>query len=248
MTGVALDTRWLRQLHPGDDQAVTLICLPHAGGSASFFFPLSRALAPQCRVLGVQYPGRQDRHREPVIDDMHTLADRLYPAVAAVARQGPVALFGHSMGAVLGYELAARMRADTLPPPVRLFASGRRAPSRHRDEQVHTLDDPGIVAELHRLGGPGNVPGDPDLLRLALPAIRGDYRAVETYRERPGTLLDCPITVLTGSGDPVVDAGEARRWEAHTTAAVTVLTYPGGHFFLVDHAADVTAVIREALR
>ncbi|MET0493597.1 MAG: alpha/beta fold hydrolase [Actinoplanes sp.] len=245
--GTALDARWLRQMHPGTAYETTLIALPHAGGSASFYFPLSRALTPRIRVLAAQYPGRQDRHREPVIEDLHRLADQLYTAVAPVAARGPIALFGHSMGAALGYELAARIRSAGLPAPVRLFASGRRAPSCHREETVHSLDDAGIVAELRRLGGAANVPGDPEMLRLALPAIRGDYRAIETYRDRPGTVLDCPVTVFTGAADPVVDAAEAQRWDRHTTGPVTVQTYPGGHFFLLEQAIEITETIRSAL-
>ena len=123
---------WIRSSsHPLNPDAVNLVCLPHAGGSASFFFPLSRALAPRVAVRAVQYPGRQERYRESNIDSVPALADEIFGALAATVT-GPVALFGHSMGAVLAYEVALRMRRAGLAEPLLLFASGRRAPSRYR--------------------------------------------------------------------------------------------------------------------
>lgn len=247
MPGSSVDPdRWLRRLYPSD-AAVRLVCLPHAGGSASFFFPLSRALADRVRVLGVQYPGRQERYDEPVIDDLHVLADRV--AEVLVARpSGPYALFGHSLGGALAYEVAVRLRDAGQPAPVRLFVSGRRAPSRYREGTVHLRDDDGIVAELRRLSGTHqDVLGDPDLLRLVMPALRGDYRAIETYRPRSDVPLDCPVTVLTGDRDPVVSLDEAHDWGRHTTGPTIVRVFSGGHFFLVDHAATIADLVRDEL-
>ncbi|GIE90187.1 thioesterase II family protein [Actinoplanes regularis] len=235
--------RWLRRLHDGAPSAVRLVCLPHAGGSASFFFPLSKALAPAVQVLAVQYPGRQDRHREPAVDDLHTMADRITDALVA-EEPGPVALFGHSMGAVLAYEIGLRLAGAGLPAPLRIFASGRRAPSRYREERIHLRDDDGVIEEVRRLSGTKrDLLADPDLLRMFLPALRADYRAIETYRHRPGALLDCPITVLIGTEDPVVSGSEATTWREHTTGPVDVRTFSGGHFFLIDHAAEITALL-----
>jgi surfactin synthase thioesterase subunit len=239
--------RWLRRFHSADEDAVRLVCLPHAGGSASFFFPMSRALAPHVQVLAVQYPGRQDRRREDNVADLHHLADEVFAALAATPPR-PLALFGHSLGAVVGYEVALRMRAAGRPDPVRLFASARRAPSRYRDERVHQLGDAEIVHELRRLSGTHAATlADPDLIKLILPAVRSDYRAIETYRHRSDALLDCPVTVLTGADDPVVSAGEADDWRQHTTGEVEIHTFPGGHFFLVDHAPAVIDLLSRSL-
>lgn len=243
MTTQVQSGRWLRRLHQGEPDAVRLVCLPHAGGSASFFFPLSKALAPSVQVLAVQYPGRQDRHREPPVDDLHTMADRITEALIADG-PGPVMLFGHSMGAVLAYEIGLRLAEAGLPAPLRIYASGRRAPSRYREERIHLRDDDGIIEEIRRLSGTRrDLLADPDVLRMFLPALRADYRAIETYRHRPGVRLDCPITVLIGMEDPVVSGPEATTWRAHTTGPVDVRTFSGGHFFLIDHAAEVTALL-----
>jgi surfactin synthase thioesterase subunit len=238
---------WIRTFHPAAPDATALVCLPHAGGSASFFFPLSRALAPSVAVLAVQYPGRGDRYREPNLSSVPELADHIFAAVTAVTA-GPVAFFGHSMGAVLGYEVALRMQRAGRPDPILLFASGRRAPSHYRDENVHRGDDARVVAELRRLSGThADMFADAELMRLILPAVRSDYQAIETYRHDPRARLSCPITVLTGTADPMTTLAEAHGWRQHSTGPVDVQVFPGDHFFLVDQAAAVTDAIRAGL-
>ncbi|HKS44196.1 MAG TPA: alpha/beta fold hydrolase [Amycolatopsis sp.] len=240
--------RWISVFHPAPDSPVRLVCLPHAGGSASFFFPVSKALAPAVEVLSVQYPGRQARRHEPVIDDMSEFADEVFESLRQLDDR-PLALFGHSMGAVIAYEVALRMRRENLPSPVRLFASGRRAPSRHREDKVHLGSDQEIVAELRTLAGPGQAAllADPEILRMYLPAIRSDYRAVENYRHDPEASLDCPVTVLTGDADPRVSMDEARAWAEHTTGPTDVEVFTGGHFFLVDHSTRIIDLLRRDL-
>jgi len=223
------------------------VCLPHAGGSASFFFPLAKALAPAVEVLAVQYPGRQDRRHEPPVDSIGGLTNRLLDVLRSVDDR-PLALFGHSMGAIIAYEVALRMSDAGLPAPVHLFASGRRAPSRYRDDDFRGVSDSRLVAELKKLGGSdAAMLADPELLAMVLPAIRSDYRAVETYRHEPGRRLDCPVTVFTGDRDPRVSVEEARAWKEHSTGPSDLRVLPGGHFFLVDQAAPITATVTEKL-
>lgn len=239
--------KWVRRSHPAPESAVRLLCLPHAGGSASFYFPMSKALAPAVEVLAVQYPGRQDRRHEPNIPSLPDLADRIFQAVRRLDDK-PLALFGHSMGAVLAYEVALRMQDAGLPAPVRLFTSGRRAPSRERDEGVHTQSDERMVAELRKLSGThAAMLDDPELLEMIMPAIRSDYRAVETYRYEPGRRLDCPITVITGDSDPRVSIDEAAAWEDHTTGPTDLHVLPGGHFYLVEQSAPVAELLAQRL-
>ncbi|MER8062474.1 MULTISPECIES: alpha/beta fold hydrolase [unclassified Streptomyces] len=238
---------WFRRFHQAPDSDVRLVCLPHAGGSSSFYFQLSKALAPAVDVLAVQYPGRQDRRLEPNIDGLPELADRVAEVMHHLADR-PLALFGHSMGAVLAYEVALRMRDAGLPAPVRLFVSGRRAPSRDRDERLHLASDAELLDEVRRLGGPhAALLGDPDIMDMVMPAIRSDYRAVERYRWQPGRILDCPVTVLTGDSDPRLSVDEAAAWEDHTTGPTELRVFPGGHFYLVDENARVSALLADRL-
>jgi surfactin synthase thioesterase subunit len=232
------DDLWCRRYRPARSAATRLVCLPHAGGSATFFLPVSAALSPGVDVVAIQYPGRQDRRAEQPIDDIGALADRI-EAILRHQRPLPLTLFGHSMGAALGFEISRRLEADGRGP-VRLFASGRRAPSTHRDETVHLRDDAGILAEVRALNGTASaLLGDDELMRAALPSLRADYRAAETYSCGPDVTVNCPITVLTGDDDPKTTLDEANAWSRHTSGAFDLQVFPGGHFFLTDHAEEI---------
>lgn len=239
--------KWVTIATPSPESSVRLVCLPHAGGSASFFFPVSRALAPRVEVLAVQYPARQQRLREPGIDNIPEYADQIF-AVLAELDDKPLALFGHSMGAILAYEIALRMQQAGRPAPVRLFASGRRAPSRYRAGRIHEGTDAQVVAELKRLGGPNPaLLADPEMLELILPAVRSDYTAIERYRHEPGRRLDCPITAVIGDSDPRVSDDEARAWADHTTGSFDLKTFAGDHFYLIGQAQDLIVLIDRTL-
>ncbi|HEV7974273.1 thioesterase II family protein [Amycolatopsis sp.] len=234
---------WIRRFHPAPDAATRLVCLPHAGGAASYYFPVSRALAPDIDVLAIQYPGRQDRRNEPCLDDVRELADALATELKPWTGK-PVTVFGHSLGATLGFELASRLQSDGVEL-LGLFASGRRAPSRHREnESVHLSSDASLISTLKKMSGTeSQFLDDDEVLQMILPAIRGDYKAAETYRYRQGPPLECPITVLTGDADTEVTMDEARAWSEHTTGAFDLRVFIGGHFYLNDHAPAVIARI-----
>ncbi|MEV0611575.1 alpha/beta fold hydrolase [Polymorphospora rubra] len=240
------DGLWVRRFHPAPAGRPRLVCLPHAGGSASFYFPVSRALSPAVEVLSIQYPGRQDRRHEPCVDNIPELARQVL-AELGPWRDQPLALFGHSMGASLGFEIARLIEADQ-GSCAHLFASGRRAPSMPRHETVHLLDDEGLLADVRKLSGTNPaVLGDPEMLRAALPAIRNDYRAAETYAYVPGPALRCPVTAFTGDSDPKTTVEEARAWGTHTTGSFDLQVLPGGHFFLAQHQAAILRAISAAL-
>ncbi|WP_037824320.1 thioesterase II family protein [Streptomyces sp. NRRL B-1347] len=242
----ATGSAWVRRFHPAPETGARVVCFPHAGGSATYYFPFSAALSPAADVLAVQYPGRQDRLQEPCITDISTLADRLADELAGLADR-PLTFFGHSMGATVAFEVARRLEARGVILHG-LFASGRRAPSRQRDEHVHLRDDQGLVEELRRLSGTdAELLADEAVLAMVLPAMRGDYRAIETYRYRPGPPLNCPVLALTGDSDPLVDAAEARAWAQHTVAPFRLRVFPGGHFFLGDHTESVVREITDHL-
>jgi surfactin synthase thioesterase subunit len=239
---------WIRCFHPAPDRSVRLVCFPHAGGSASFYFPVSAALHPEVEVLAVQYPGRQDRRTEEPIDDIPRLADRVFAALQPRLGDRP-AFFGHSMGAIVAFEVARRMAREDGSAPARLVLSGRRAPSRRRDERMHLRDENGIIAELKSLSGTASgLLDDEEMRRMILPAIRSDYRAIETYAYTPGPPLSCPITVFTGDQDPQVTLDEARAWHEHTTGGFDLDVFGGGHFYLTARPAEVIARLSAVLR
>lgn len=236
------DNLWCRRYRPSRDASARLVCLPHAGGSAPFFLPVAVALSPGIDVVAIQYPGRQDRRAERPISDMAVLADRIH-AILRRQPEMPVTIFGHSLGAVLGFEVTRRLEADG-HGPVRLYASGRRAPSTYRDEKVHLLDDAGILAEVRKMNGTASsVLGDDEMMRAALPALRADYRAAETYSCAPEITVNCPISALTGADDPKTTVDEANAWIRHTSGAFDLKVFPGGHFFLTDEADQVIKIL-----
>ncbi|KNB50939.1 thioesterase II family protein [Streptomyces caatingaensis] len=249
-TTTANQREWLRSFHPAPGARVRLVCFPHAGGSASYYFPVSASLAPEVDVVAVQYPGRQDRRGEPCVDDIGRLADRIDEVLTAAGLGSgvPYAFFGHSMGAVLAFEVALRRERRGGPGPVRLFASGRRAPGRFRDERVHQGSDAAVVEEMRLLGGTDSRwLEDEELMAMVLPVLRADYRAIERYRAAPGAGISAPVTVLTGDADPRTSAEEAAAWGEHTDGECAVSTFSGGHFFLERHQGAVLDTIRRGL-
>ncbi|UZI31663.1 alpha/beta fold hydrolase [Streptomyces sp. CA-278952] len=228
------ESPWLRNFRPAPDAPVRLVCLPHAGGSATFYVPVAQALSPGADVLAVQYPGRQDRRREPLIPDVGLLADRIAEALAPY-NDRPLALFGHSMGALIGFEVARRLEAAGTVP-AHLFVSGRMAPPVSTADRWHLAADKDLVNEVKSLGGTDtSFLDDPELLGMVLPAIRSDYQAVETYAHEPGPALNCQVTAFTGDNDPKADVDRVLLWGQHTTKSFTARVFPGGHFYLIQH-------------
>lgn len=240
-------SRWVRRYHASDESPIQLVCLPHAGGSASFYFPMSQSLAPAVDVLSVQYPGRQDRRDEPGITDIGAYADALTSQLLPWLDR-PLAFFGHSMGAVLAFEVTRRLERDHGTAPVRIFASGRRSPSSFRHETVHLRNDDGIVAEMRELSGTdAKILGNEEILRMVLPAIRSDYTAIENYRAAADDIVRAPVTVLTGDADPKTSREEADAWEGHTAGGFDMHRFPGGHFFLANHQEQIMKIVSEEL-
>ncbi|MEZ0341600.1 thioesterase II family protein [Mycobacterium sp. pV006] len=246
MTSTPERNRWIRNFAPAPDARMRLVCFPHAGGSASYYFPLSRALSPEFDVYAVQYPGRQDRHAEPFVDNIDDLADRVTDVLGDLT-ESPVAFFGHSMGAVLAFEVTRRLEESGRGPSV-VFVSGSRAPSRYADEGRGRTDTD-LIEVMRELGGTDpRVLGDRDLLETFLPPFRNDFRALVTYRRGPEVGVRAPLTVLTATDDPKTSEDDARAWELHTSGPVEVHTFTGGHFYLEKQAPRVIDVVAQKLR
>ncbi|WP_262391324.1 thioesterase II family protein [Nocardiopsis sp. CNR-923] len=226
---------------------VVLVLFPHAGGSASFYRGWADLLPEGCELWVVQYPGREDRITEPLVPDMTELADAI-AAELAPRLGGPYAVFGHSMGSAVAYETVRRLQEGPAGPPVHLFVSGRRVPSRQVRSRVHLLDDDGLVEIIEAMGAtPAGILDDPEMRSLVLPVVRNDYRLIETYRPVAVPALDTPTTALAGAEDPTVTPDEVKEWARMTTRGCDIEVLPGGHFFPVHQRARVIETILRAL-
>ncbi|WP_405591115.1 thioesterase II family protein [Streptomyces sp. NBC_01092] len=243
----ATQSRWFRRFDSTAEGELTLICFPHAGGAASAYLGLSRALAPDIDVVAVQYPGRQDRRAEPALTSLTHLARAVAEELTRLP-QRPYTFFGHSMGAVVAYETARILAEFDLATAQSLILSGRGAPSRAPRATDRLSGDAALIGEIRRLNGTnGRVLDDPEVLEMVLPTLRADYGALGSYRWLPGPPLDIPLTVMVGSSDPIVTVEDAAGWLAHSTRPGEVLTFEGGHFYLDARLPSVAAAVRSVL-
>jgi medium-chain acyl-[acyl-carrier-protein] hydrolase len=226
-----------------------LLCFPYAGVGASVYARWPDALPPDVEVWSVQLPGRESRFRETPRTDLvamaHEIAGEAEPFLTA-----PLALFGHSMGAILAFETARALSRRGSSQPQHLFLSARRPPHMaDPDSPLHTLSDADFVEEIgRRYGGiPKEILADKDLLALLLPALRADIAALELHPVTHGEPVRIPITVFGGASDARAPRPHLDAWRASTTAALDVKTFPGGHFYLTEQRAALLAEVAAVL-
>ena len=238
---------WFGRAEPAPRAAHRLFCLPYAGGSAASYRDW-HALAPDgIQVCPVELPGRGGRFGEPTLTRLRPLVDALAGALAPYLDR-PFAVFGHSMGGLLAFELARTLRRRGLPLPAHLFVSAAAAPDLPRSRPpVHHATDAEVMDELRLLGGtPPELLDDKEVMELMLPVIRADFSVLETYEYRPGPPLPVPLTVFGGADDPLVPVRSLDGWRRQSAAA-RLHVLPGGHFFVSPAAAGVMAVIADTL-
>jgi surfactin synthase thioesterase subunit len=232
---------WTVRWRPSPSARLRLFCLPHTGGGASAYRGWAERLAPDIEVVALRLPGRESRLRE----EPYTRHDELVAALVANAEpllDRPHAWFGHSMGALLGFEVCRTMRRLSLAEPTRLIVSAHPAP------HLPTVDLPAadaaspaeLLTWLRRLDAtPAEVMAEPALLALVMPAIRADLAIGESYRFEAGPPLTCPISAFGGAMDPFATPGDVSGWAEHSTAGCTVRILRGGHFFVREHLGAV---------
>ncbi|MFF2045913.1 thioesterase II family protein [Kitasatospora sp. NPDC058170] len=229
---------WYQKHGKTTDPELRLVCFAHAGGVPSFFNGWARHLPASMELVTACYPGRQGRFDEPFAESLAELADQATEALRPYTGT-PLAFFGHSMGAVVAHEVALRLDARYGVRPVRLFLSGHPAPHRAPASNLHREDTGTLVAEIKRLGlSSADAMDHPELLELALPMLRSDFRLIETYS--PGSAkVRSPIVAYAGDQDQDCRPDAVAAWSELTTAGFEYRAFPGGHFYLEACEADL---------
>lgn len=224
-----------------------MYCFPFAGGSAAFYYEWGPALAPWIEVVPVQLPGRGRLANLPHARDIREISFAIADAVAFDADR-PIVLFGHSMGAILAFEVACRLQESRVA--VRhLVVTGRPAPHiRSPEVPVSDLGREGLVQVLRDYGAtPEEVLADDELLDLALPTVRADFRMIERHSSLAATPLNCPLTAVGGTADPGVPADAIQAWGRYTAGPFDAYFLPGGHFFPVESGPALRTLLRHTL-
>jgi medium-chain acyl-[acyl-carrier-protein] hydrolase len=240
---------WFVRFRPSAAATLRLFCFPYAGGGAAVFRPWSQELPAHVDVCAFQLPGREARFREPPLSNLGQIVEA---ALAAMRRQLdlPFAVFGHSMGSVIAFEVSRRIEAAGLPAPLHVWLSARRAPGHSDpDPPLRHLDDDAFVDALdRRYGGiPAAVRADRELMSLLLPGLRADIAALETHALLPEPRLACPLTVFGGSTDPRAPVAQLDGWRVATTDRFRLRVFDGDHFYLVPRRAEVLGEIAREL-
>jgi surfactin synthase thioesterase subunit len=233
------------------DPACRLVCVPYAGAGTAAYRMFAQALPPWLEVWAVRLPARESRlHEEPLVD-VTAVVDTLAAEFTGAGPFGPAgdglpfALFGHSMGALICFELARELRRRGLTEPAHLFVAGRRAPQIPDDlPAIHRLPRADFIAAVRRLGGmPDEILAEPGLIDLIAPALRADFAVCESYEHVAEPPLGYPISAFGGRADPTTTAERLACWASQTTAMFTMRLYHGDHFFIHTHRQPVLAAV-----
>jgi medium-chain acyl-[acyl-carrier-protein] hydrolase len=227
---------WFSPLRRNPKSELRLFCLPYAGGSAAIYRSWYKQLPEFLDIWPIELPGRGQRITESPVRNLAELTDSIAEELKDVFSEKPFALFGHSMGATVAFEVARKLYALRRLSPLSLFVSGRQAPHiADRTPPTYNVSDGEFIENLCKLNGtPREVIQHPDLLSLLLPVLRADFQAIQTYEwsHSLSAPLLCPIRAFGGVTDVHVAEGDIRAWRAQTKGAFSLHMLPGDHFFI----------------
>jgi len=224
----------LRCPKPRPDARIRLYCIPYAGGGASVYREWQDKLPSIVEVQAIQLPGRENRLMDEPFSDSREAAKAVADAIAPDLDR-TYAVFGHSMGALVGFELLRELERRGAPTASHFFASAFRAPQvENPDSALHELPDAELLDELDRRYDaiPAAARESQELLELIMPGVRADTAVCDSYAYRAGDPLACPITALGGEADAIVSPELIELWREQTSAAFEFTLFPGDHFYL----------------
>lgn len=227
---------------------ITLYCLPFAGGNAYSYRDFQANVADFIFVNPLDLPGRGRRAKEPLLVDIEAMADDIFHQIQTDIEDKPYAIYGHSMGALLGNLLTKRILSTNLPRPLHLFFSGREAPSIPCNSSRHRLPKKAFITYLYEMGGfPNNFLTNRALMAFFEPILRADFKAVETYIHKAVPPFDIPITILHGMNDKWISHENLLAWQQETRQPISIKQFTGGHFFIFEHIFQIGQFISKTL-
>jgi medium-chain acyl-[acyl-carrier-protein] hydrolase len=239
---------WLTCPQPRPDAALRLICLPHAGSGAAMFHPFASLLPSSIEMMAVQLPGRETRLAEAPFRRLEPLIDGLLEGIRDALTR-PFAFFGHSMGALIAFELTRALRRHGLPMPGTVVVSGRRAPTvLNAEPPLHVLPDSEFVDALVKRYDaiPLVIRNEPELMALFVPVLKADFATFETHAHRDEPPLDCALAIYGGRDDP--QTRQMDGWADLFAGPTNSRIFDGGHFYFTDQRkALVSALARDVL-
>jgi medium-chain acyl-[acyl-carrier-protein] hydrolase len=240
--------RWVARPRPAPGARLRLVCFPHVGAGGAAFNSWLDRLPPDVELCAVRLPGRENRLREPLIDDWRELLDSLQPALAPLLDL-PFVLIGHCSGSVLAYEFARRLHAARGPRPAMLVVSSTDGPSVRRvDDPLHLLPRRDLLTRVVEFGGmAAEVLDDRELMEMFERILRADYRVIERLAYSPGPPLDAPISVVGGRHDAFASCQGMAAWAAETTAEFSLHLLDAGHYILAESGELVARIVRQLL-
>ena len=238
---------WIVRTTPNPGAQMRLFCFSYAGGAASVFYPWPKELPPNVEVCAIQLPGRASRMDEAPFTQLVPLVGEITRALDSYLDK-PFAIFGHSMGALVGFEVARRLRSERNVEPAHLFASACKAPQSPPGPQTYNLPEPLFIEELRRINGtPQEVFQKKELMQLMIPILRADFEVTETYTYTADLPFARPISCFGGLQDSDIGRKDLEAWREQTTGSFKLRMFPGDHFFLLTQAKIVLELISREL-
>lgn len=217
-----------------------LLCCPYAGGSANIYRSWARYLPGDVELVAVQYPGREERLRDPLSHSLGDLANELADAATPLLDGLPFVVFGHSLGGLVAFEFVRELRRRLAPLPMRLYVSSTCGPriNAHAHSPRHLWPDDAFLGELKRINGtPPELLANRGLMKLLLPTLRHDLGLVDTYAYREAAPLPVPIDAFGGLDDGDVVRDELAQWKEQSSVDFRMTLFAGDHFYLHHSAA-----------
>jgi medium-chain acyl-[acyl-carrier-protein] hydrolase len=240
---------WLKNYSPTAQPRLRLLCLPYAGAGASAYRSWAKALPSEVELYALQLPGREARRREAPYTQLEPLIEILARLVAGLPPL-PLVLFGHSLGAIIGFELARSLRRQYGINPVHMFIAGQAAPQLPSSaQQIHLLPDGEFIQRLREYNGtPEEILQHTEILQMLLPALRADFAICENYAYYHDEPLDCPVSVFGSSDDSQVSQEDLLAWSSQTSQSMTFHLLKGDHFFVHQARESLLTIIVQILQ